>query len=82
MDVTSVYSFSELMIYIAISGIIFGVGSAISAANKGRSIFLWFLIGFLIGPFGFTKNRDRPRLISPNMVLQPKLVSLSLNRLG
>ena len=28
------------------------------------------------------KNRDRPRLISPNMVLQPKLVSLSLNRLG
>ena len=53
MDVTSVYSFSELMIYIAISGIIFGVGSAISAANKGRSIFLWFLIGFLIGPFGF-----------------------------
>ena len=28
------------------------------------------------------KNRDRPRLISPNMVLQPKPVSLSLNRLG
>ncbi len=30
----------------------------------------------------FRKNRDRPRLISPNMVLQPKPVSLSLNRLG
>ena len=27
-------------------------------------------------------KRDRPRLISPNMVLQPKPVSLSLNRLG
>ena len=35
-----------------------------------------------LGDCALLKNRDRPRLISPNMVLQPKLVSLSLNRLG
>lgn len=30
----------------------FGIATAIAASNKGRSGFLWFIIGALIGPFG------------------------------
>lgn len=32
--------------------ILFGIGAAIAASNKGRSVFCWFLIGILLGPFG------------------------------
>jgi hypothetical protein len=32
--------------------ILFGIGAAIAAHNKGRSGFGWFLLGFLLGPFG------------------------------
>ncbi len=30
-----------------------GIGAAIVASNKGRSVFGWFLLGFLLGPIGF-----------------------------
>ncbi|HDH98431.1 MAG TPA: zinc ribbon domain-containing protein [Deltaproteobacteria bacterium] len=32
---------------------LFGIASAIVAANKGRSGCGWFLLGVLLGPFGF-----------------------------
>jgi hypothetical protein len=32
--------------------ILFGIASAIVAGNKGRSGCSWFLLGFLLGPFG------------------------------
>lgn len=32
--------------------ILCGVGAAIAASNKGRDIGPWFMIGFLLGPFG------------------------------
>ncbi|MFA4901612.1 MAG: zinc ribbon domain-containing protein [Desulfobaccales bacterium] len=32
--------------------ILFGIGAAIAASNKGRSVFGWFLLGILLGPFG------------------------------
>ena len=32
--------------------ILFGIGAAIAASNKGRSGFGWFLLGVLLGPFG------------------------------
>lgn len=31
--------------------ILFGIGAAIAASNKGRSGFGWFLLGILLGPF-------------------------------
>ena len=33
--------------------LLFGVASAVVATNKGRSGFGWFLLGVLLGPFGF-----------------------------
>jgi hypothetical protein len=46
----------EFIISFWISTIIFwilcGVGAAIAASNKGRDIGPWFMIGFLLGPFG------------------------------
>ena len=32
--------------------ILFGIGAAIAASNKGRSGFGWFWLGVLLGPFG------------------------------
>lgn len=32
--------------------ILFGIASAIAAANKGRSVVVWFFLGCLLGPFG------------------------------
>lgn len=31
--------------------ILFGIGAAIAASNKGRSGFGWFLLGIPLGPF-------------------------------
>lgn len=39
------------MVYLLV-WILFGVGAAIAASNKGRSRFAWFLLGVLLGPFG------------------------------
>jgi ribosomal protein L37AE/L43A len=37
---------------IVIVWILCGVGAAIAASNKGRDMGPWFMIGFLLGPFG------------------------------
>lgn len=34
-------------------GILFGIGSALIANSKGTNAHLWFVIGFLVGPFGW-----------------------------
>jgi hypothetical protein len=33
--------------------ILFGIAAAVVATNKGRNGFGWFLLGILLGPFGF-----------------------------
>ena len=35
-----------------IIGILFGIGSALIANSRGANAHLWFMIGFLVGPFG------------------------------
>jgi hypothetical protein len=32
--------------------ILFGIGCAIYASNKNRSVAGWFILGMLLGPFG------------------------------
>ena len=41
------------MTYAIVIWVLCGIASAIVAANKGRSAFGWFLLGFLLGPIGF-----------------------------
>lgn len=41
--------------------ILFGVVSAVVAANKGRSGCGWFLLGVLLGPFGFILSLIVPK---------------------
>jgi hypothetical protein len=32
-----------------------GILTAINASTEGRNVFLWFVIGFLLGPGGLSK---------------------------
>ena len=43
----------DVIIGLVIVWVLFGVACAVIATNKGRSGFGWFILGFLLGPFGF-----------------------------
>lgn len=41
-----------LVILVIITWVLFGIACAVIATNKGRSGGGWFVLGFLLGPFG------------------------------
>ncbi len=47
-----------------IVGVMFGVMAALVAGEKGRNPLLWFLTGFLIGPFSLIVAVLRPRAVA------------------
>lgn len=57
---------------------LFGIGAAIAASNKGRSVFGWFLLGVLLGPFGLlfvlllpkTGKKVNPDYVRPGGVIE------------
>lgn len=57
-DIIALFWISTIILWI-----LCGVGAAIAASNKGREIGPWFMIGFLLGPFGLIYALIVPKII-------------------